>query len=55
MSNSFVQLWLGSLAGIASYYLIENVYYEIVSRFRGRKFQQALDDLEDDTWEYFED
>lgn len=55
MSNSFVQLWLASIAGVASYYLIENLYYEVVSRINGKRYQKFLDDLEEETWEYFED
>jgi uncharacterized membrane protein YdjX (TVP38/TMEM64 family) len=55
MSNSFAQLWLASLAGIATYYLIENVYYEVAARIKGRKYQKFMDDLEEETWEYFED
>ena len=55
MSNSFVQLWLASIAGIATYYLIENLYYEIASRINGKRYQKFLDDLEEETWEYFED
>lgn len=51
MSNSFVQLWLASTAGVATYYLIENVYYEITSRINGKRYQKFLDELEEDHWE----
>lgn len=54
MSNSFTQLWLGSLAGIATYYLIETLYYEVKARINGRQEQRWVDELEEDTWEHLD-
>jgi hypothetical protein len=48
MSISFWSLWLGSLAGITTYYLIENIYYEIRSRIHTRQYNQFLDEMEDE-------
>ena len=55
MSNSFVQLWLASTAGITTYFIVENLYYEIVSRINGKRYERFLEEMEEETWEYFED
>lgn len=51
MSNSFVQLWLASLAGVTTYHLLREIYWEIKARFAGSKYSKWFDDLEEDTWE----
>jgi hypothetical protein len=54
MSIEFTQLWLASLAGVATYALIETVYYEVVARINGKRYEQYLEEVEDETWEYFQ-
>jgi hypothetical protein len=46
--NSFLDLFLASLAGITVYHLVENVYYDIKARIHGRQHQAFWDDLEDE-------
>jgi|APGre2960657505_1045072.scaffolds.fasta_scaffold63024_3 hypothetical protein len=51
MSNTFLTLFLASLAGIVAYNLIEAVYYEIQRRIDRRNhsvFWEYVEDLEDD-------
>lgn len=48
MSTTFVSIWLGSLAGIATYYLIENLYYELKSRYHTRQYNQFIEELEEE-------
>lgn len=48
MSTDFTTIWLGSLAGIATYHLIDNLYWEIRSRYHTRQYNQFLDDLEEE-------
>jgi hypothetical protein len=49
MSNSFLQAALGSLVGIAVYYLLEAAYYEVLARYRGYQYTDFLDELEEIT------
>ena len=48
MSNSFLQAALGSLVGIATFYLLEAVYYEIKARVLGKQYTDYLDYLEEE-------
>lgn len=52
MSN-FFETFLASLAGIATYYLVETLYYEVKARIRGRQWVNWVEDLEDDHWDSF--
>ncbi len=47
MSN-FLETFLASLAGIATFYLLEAVYYDIKARVRGHQYGKFLDELEED-------
>lgn len=51
MSNSFLQAALASLVGIAVFYLLEAVYYEVKSRILGKQYTDYLDHLEEENWE----
>ena len=48
MSSSFLQAALGSLVGIAAFYLLEAVYYEIKARVLGKQYTDYLDYLEEE-------
>lgn len=48
MSINMWDIWLASLAGTGTYFLLENLYYEIRARIHTRQFNQFLDDLEDE-------
>jgi hypothetical protein len=48
MSNSFISLFLASLSGIAAFYLLEAVYYEIKARINGKRFENFLEYLEEE-------
>jgi hypothetical protein len=48
MSNSFLQAALGSLVGIAAFYLLEAVYYEIKARVLGKQYTDYMDYLEEE-------
>jgi len=50
MSN-FFETFLASLAGIAVFYLLEGLYYEVKHRLAGKQYEEFLEDLEDETWE----
>lgn len=54
MSNSFIQLWLATLAGAATFYIIQEIYFEIKARIRGRKYSKFLEEFEEDIWEELE-
>jgi len=47
MSN-FLETFLASLAGIATFYLVEAVYYDIKARIRGREYTLWLEELEEE-------
>jgi hypothetical protein len=49
MSNSFLQAALGSLVGIAAFYLLEAVYYEIKARVLGKQYTDYMDYLEEES------
>jgi len=49
MSNSFIEAILGSTVGIGLYYLLETAYYEVKYRIAGKRFENFMDDLEEDT------
>lgn len=49
MSNSFLQAALGSLVGIAAFYLLEAVYYEIKARVLGKQYTDYVDYLEEES------
>lgn len=51
MSISFLQVALGSLVGIAVFYLLEAVYYEVKARIRGNQYVKFVEDLEDEYWD----
>jgi hypothetical protein len=48
MSN-FFETVLATLVGIASYYLLEGLYYEAKYRLAGKRYENFLDDLEEDS------
>jgi hypothetical protein len=48
MSN-FFETVLATLAGIAAYYLLEGLYYEVKHRLAGKRYENFLDDLEEDS------
>ena len=47
MSN-FLETFLASLAGIASFYLLEALYYDIKARIQGRQYEFFLEELEEE-------
>ena len=47
MSN-FLETFLATLAGIASFYLLEAVYYDIKARIRGKQYTLWLEELEEE-------
>ena len=47
MSN-FFETFFASLAGIATFYLIEAVYYDIKARIAGKQYENFWDDLEEE-------
>lgn len=51
MSSSFLQAALASLVGIAVFYLLEAVYYEVKSRILGKQYTDYLDYIEEETWD----
>jgi hypothetical protein len=50
MSN-FFETVLATLAGIAVYYLLEGLYYEVKARINGNRFIKYVEDLEDENWD----
>jgi len=50
MSN-FFETFLASLAGIAVFYLLEGLYYEVKARIRGNQYVKFLEDVEDEYWD----
>ena len=48
MSSSFLQIALGSLVGIAAFYLLETVYYELKARYLGKQYNDYMDYLEEE-------
>jgi len=47
MSN-FTETVLATLTGIAVYYLLEGLFYEIKARIRGNQYIKFLEDEEDE-------
>ena len=50
MSN-FTETFLASLSGIAVYYLLEGLFYEVKARIRGNQYVRFLEDQEDELWD----
>jgi hypothetical protein len=50
MSN-FFETFLATLAGIAVFYLLEGLYYEVKARIRGNQYVRFLEDVEDEFWD----
>lgn len=50
MSN-FFETFFASLAGIATFYLIEAVYYDIKARIAGKQYENFWDNLEEELQE----
>ena len=48
MSNSFIQAMLASAVGIGLYYLLEAAFYEIKYRLAGKRYENFLDDWEEE-------
>jgi len=48
MSINMWDIWLASTAGVGTYYLLENLYYEIKARIHTRQYNHFLDTLEDE-------
>jgi len=49
MSNSFIEAILGATIGIGLYFLLETAYYEVKYRLAGKRYENFLDDLEEDS------
>ena len=49
MSKSFIESILGSVVGIGLYFLLETAYYEVKYRLAGKRFENFMDDLEEDS------
>ena len=47
MSN-FLETFLAALAGIATFYLLEAVYYDIKARINGKRYEEFWDNLEEE-------
>ena len=47
MSN-FVETYLAAGLGVATFYLLEAVYYEIKARIRGKQYEDFFLELEED-------
>ena len=47
MSN-FLEVALGSLTGIAVFYVLEALYYEVKARIRGKQYTDWLEQLEEE-------
>ena len=50
MSN-FLETFVASLAGIATFYLLEAVYYDIKARINGKRYETFWDELEEELQE----
>lgn len=50
MSN-LLETFVASLAGIATFYLLEALYYDIKARTRGKQYTRWLEELEDEAQE----
>jgi len=50
MSN-FFEAFLASLLGVAAFYLLEGLYYEVKARIRGNQYVKFLEDVEDEFWD----
>jgi hypothetical protein len=48
MSN-FVETYLGAGLGVATFYLLEAVYFDIKARIRGKEYEYFFDELEEET------
>lgn len=51
MSKSFIETILGGTIGIGLYFLLETAYYEVKYRLAGKRYENFMDDLEDETWD----
>ncbi len=51
MSNSFLELFLATIAGVGAFYLGEALYYELASRVKDRQHQAFLDEWEEEHWD----
>ena len=47
MSN-FFETFVASLAGIATFYLAEALYYDIKARIHGKQYEDFWDNLEEE-------
>jgi len=43
-----ISVFLSSLAGITTFYLLEAIYYEVKARWRGRQYELWLEELEEE-------
>ena len=48
MSKSFIEAILGSAIGIGLYYLLETAYYEVKYRLAGKRYENFLEDWEEE-------
>jgi hypothetical protein len=48
MSNSFLELILATTIGAGVFFLITEVYYEIKARILGRKYEEFIEELEEE-------
>lgn len=48
MSNSLFESFFASLAGIAAFYLLEAVYYDVKARINGKRYENFLEYLEEE-------
>lgn len=52
MSKSLIEVILGSAIGIGLYYAIEMVYYEVKYRLAGKRYENFLDQWEEDSVDF---
>jgi hypothetical protein len=48
MSNSFITSVVGSSIGIGLYYLLETAFYEVKYRLAGKRYENFLEDWEEE-------
>lgn len=52
MSKSFIEAILGGTIGIGLYFLLETAYYEVKYRLAGKRYENFMDDLEEETVDF---
>ena len=49
--STFLGTFFASFAGIATFYLLEAIYYDVQARIRGKKYNEFWDELEEELQE----